>query len=454
MWRLSAPVVLLTLVSGVAGAATFTPRDEAPAGVIAFESDRAGAFDVYVANADGSGAHRITHTGGESPAWSPDGRRIAFLRAGTIVSADADGTVVHQVATGEDLAWSPDGTQLVFEHNWDIDVVNADGTGLQRLTRTARRADVNTLSALPSWSPDGTKIAFERFSGLYEIDVTTAKLSRLSAWGVDPSSNARPRWSPDGTAIAFRGDCRNCATGGADGVLFKPGGVDALRVVELDTGKERTVAKGTGDTFAWSPDGSTIAYARPADAKGGAPWEIYTTPAGAGTPTRVTTSLTGESSVAPKWSPDGAWIVYLHNRFPESWNADSWDVDVIRPDGSGRAELTGPFPTGGTNAQPVWARGSIVPQPAIPLTRTPSRTAPLSNVHSYDEVAAEGSRAALISSASGTPMFWRPGASHPSHTATTEFGAGAYGLVMAGTHAAWLCNFVHGFSPGPTSPCS
>ena len=48
-----------------------------------------GPPDIYLAKADGSGVARLTS--GESPAWSPDGRRIAFYRGGTIHVIDADG---------------------------------------------------------------------------------------------------------------------------------------------------------------------------------------------------------------------------------------------------------------------------------------------------------------------------------------------------------------------------
>ena len=445
MWRWTAPVVLLVILSGVAGAATFPAADGSPTGLIAFASDRAGAFDVYLANADGSGIRRVTFSGGDSPVWSPDGSRIAYLRAGAIDVAAADGTAAHQAAVGEDAAWSPDGTRLAFEHNWDISIVNADGTGLRRLTRAARQDDVNTLAALPSWSPDGSKIAFERFDGLYEVEVASGEVTRVSDWGVDPSSDARPRWSPDGTEIAFIGNCRHCASGSTDEYMISPIGTDTLRIVDVRGGRQRVAAKEADDTFTWSPDGSRIAFSQPSNAKDNAPSEIYTLPAGGGLPTRVTHSLAGESSESPRWSPDGAWLVFMRNRFPASWYADSWDVDVIRPDGSGRAELTGPFPAGGTNDAPVWSSGSTAPEPGTPVERTPSRTAPLSSGASYDEIDADGRLAALTSSASALPMFWRPGAAVPTRSRAAQLECdGAYDLALAGDHAAWLCDFRHG----------
>ena len=102
-----------------------------------FTSKRDRSYEIYVMNADGSGLARLTDNGvGDfSPAWSPDGQRIAF-------HSDRDG-------------------------NYDIYVMNADGSGLARLTYDGGGG--------PSWSPDGQRIAF--FSdrdGNYDIYVMNA----------------------------------------------------------------------------------------------------------------------------------------------------------------------------------------------------------------------------------------------------------------------------------------
>ena len=88
--------------------------------------------DIYVMNADGSGTRRLTHNAGYDgePAWSPDGRKIAFQ--------SKRGFVVGQPGMGIG----------------EIYVMNADGSGKRNLTRNPAQ------DGRPSWSPDGRRIAF------------------------------------------------------------------------------------------------------------------------------------------------------------------------------------------------------------------------------------------------------------------------------------------------------
>jgi TolB protein len=115
---------------------------------LAFVSERSGGPQIYVMNADGSGAKRVTFSGSQNtdPSWSPNGDRIAFVSRDAghfdVFTVRTDGGGMERITQGdgdnEDPSWSPDGQYLAFSSNREggthIWIASADGRFQTRVT--------------------------------------------------------------------------------------------------------------------------------------------------------------------------------------------------------------------------------------------------------------------------------------------------------------------------------
>lgn len=260
--------------------------EAAPATDCSAQSDRRciPPASIYVIDADGVGLQRLTTSLGDAaPAWSADGRQIAFAGyeegVRSIYVTSADGSNATRRADGlltdynPEVTWSPDGSAIAFRA-WRV---TAGGSAYGAIATVGNADGAITFLPLlyagnlhPSWSPDGQRIAVVADSGGYlNIHVMNADGSSghqpltHDYSPADFSINLHPAWSPDGTMIAYvRGTVVDesfyrfqVAVASASGALIKylaPAGDFAPYVNQyenLDPG-----------SLAWSPDGRAIAY--------------------------------------------------------------------------------------------------------------------------------------------------------------------------------------------------
>jgi TolB protein len=178
------------------------------------QSGTQGNLDVYIAKADGSEPRlfagdrgKLSHE--EYPAWSPDGKRIAFsstfegnqeLYVAEIEGADRR-RLTNDPALDAHPAWSPDSKQIAFATNrwgdFEIAVMDIEGGNLTRLTES------RGLDDYPVFSPDGKRIAFmSNRDGNFEIYVMDAGGANQRNVTQHPALDNFPAWTPRG-ALAF-----------------------------------------------------------------------------------------------------------------------------------------------------------------------------------------------------------------------------------------------------------
>lgn len=234
---------------------TATPSPPPLRGRIAFHRPVGQEFQIFTAQADGSGEVQLTKSPGSNyfPRWSPDGKKIAFIgdspRDGAKVWVmAADGSAPRRVTTGsnnENLpVWHPSGASLIYveieDSGWNLFTISADGTGSRRLTT------MGGITTQPSYSPDGAKIAFAQGANneVAKIWVMNADGSNPSRLSGDADNHWQPAWSPDGGRIAF------ASLPGSHLLTMKPDGSDRKTIVDF------------GDWPVWSPDGNWLLFQR------------------------------------------------------------------------------------------------------------------------------------------------------------------------------------------------
>jgi TolB protein len=360
MWRASITALAAGAVAlaGCGGESTTKvgPAAETKAartnGPIAFERYAHAAQDdhsaqIFVRATDGAVRQLTREPGGAfAPAWSPDGKRIAYERA--------------------------------FGSRHLIYTMNPDGRDARPLATGCTAAKRCIFDIAPAYSPDGRRVSFERVYGplrrrsapeesfeysphtdLMVVDASGGEPRAIASWGADPQPwDGAPRWSPDGSRLVlpigtFKHHNKHTMLGTAL-VVLGADGRGQRRITSWDLGA------GNPD---WSPDGRRIVF----NSEGGHSRSTFVVrPDGDGLTRLVKGGArlthTGQT-IAPAWSPDGRQIVFttedrecssLHTHGCDDV-VQSFDIYVMNADGTGAHHITS---APQFEARPAWGVGA------------------------------------------------------------------------------------------------
>ena len=247
----------------------FDPDVDSAGKQIVFASTRHGERpNLYLQSTKGKAVTQLTSDPASSiqPRFSPDGKKIAFAsdRAGQWdiyvldLETHATSQVTHNLATELAPSWSPDGKWLAYTRLspagiWELWLVSMTGDGERCIGP----------GLLPRWSPDGAQLVFQRprqrdgmLFGIWTVRMAGGEPSWPTEIAAEPDAALIcPVWSPDGKQIAF---CRVPVSGlanGAGGATFRPGRAD-IYVVDADGGNRIRLTDG-GASFGpcWSAEG-------------------------------------------------------------------------------------------------------------------------------------------------------------------------------------------------------
>ncbi|HYK87431.1 MAG TPA: hypothetical protein VE398_01580 [Acidobacteriota bacterium] len=328
-------------------AACSTPAGEYK---IALVPARGGQRGLYVVNSDSTGAKLLSTQGTvqlRAGSWSPDGKKIAYYSVGPgdSIIMNSYRIPLHSLlyvmdASGADqkrlldvpvsnFAWSPDGRKMAFVSAYE-DPQREDS----EIVRGARQPvsaiyilDLNTHQQMrvtaygyfcsASWSPDGTRIALSFGDDPKRSDIYVASLDGKHTRKVtdSPTIELYPTWSPNGKTLAW-------VAASVPGEETPGAGV---YVLDLDGAKPRQVTNMAMSEASWSPDGKTLLL-QSGDG-------VYVVGVDGGNPLKI--SGTSDRPMDAVFAPDGHRVMFRSN------HEGDWHLYTVDLNGAGLRRIIG-----------------------------------------------------------------------------------------------------------------
>jgi Tol biopolymer transport system component len=246
-----------------------------------------GVHQLFTIRPDGTGNRPITRVKGSAslPDWSPNGKLIAFEHETRSGQPDADRSVALISARGTDLreltptgaepqpagrvrdgnpAFTPDGRRIVFVRDQGpadrgLWIMNIDGSGLRRLTRNPFVREVDGGDLAPNVSPDGKRVSFvrikrsEKLQALFVVRIDGTGLKQVTPYALEVAR--KQDWAPDGKRILMTTNADWVRPQeSANLVTIRPDGSGMTPLTQF-TGRKQNAFAGS-----FSPDGKQIIF--------------------------------------------------------------------------------------------------------------------------------------------------------------------------------------------------
>jgi TolB protein len=228
--------------------------------VFSAHPEGAGVAQLFRIETNGQGIQQITKgkLPATAPAFSPSGNRIVFTRLGSgLFTVKLDGSGLRRLTSGKRDSypvWSPDGKRIAFvrpfKTDWRLNVMTASGSELRRLPQAPP-------AGRPTWTADGKSILIPASGDLVRVDARTGKILKYYGLTLDLQSSQTATLSPNRRIVAYVGP--RISTGPPD---CGEGPCPQYGLYLANAPKPHKPRKIVNDTgpAGWSPDGKRLVF--------------------------------------------------------------------------------------------------------------------------------------------------------------------------------------------------